>query len=47
MEYTDQEINQVAEWWASLSLRELFFIKELYEAFLESQLTNSGDINVH
>lgn len=33
-EYTDQEINELAEWLEDLTLKQAFFLKESYEAHL-------------
>lgn len=35
--YTDEEINELAEWLENLSLKQTFFLKESYEAYLEAQ----------
>lgn len=36
-EYSDQEINEIADWLADLTLKQAFFLKESYEAMLFAQ----------
>lgn len=35
--YSDQEVNELAEWLEDLSLDQAFFLKESYEAYLLQQ----------
>lgn len=34
-EYSDEEINELAEWFDDLTLRQAFFLKETFEAHLK------------
>lgn len=45
--YTDEEINDLAEWLEDLTLRQAFFLKDSYEGFLNAQATESGNTHVH
>jgi hypothetical protein len=45
--YTDQEINEVADWWSALTLEQIFYIKKSYEALLKSQAREAGHEYVH
>lgn len=36
-EYTDEEINDLAEWLEDLTLKQAFFLKESYEGYLMQQ----------
>jgi hypothetical protein len=45
--YTDDEINELAEWLEELTLRQAFFIKNSYEGFLKAQAQTCGDSHVH
>ena len=36
-EYTDEEINELAEWLEDLTLKQAFFLKDTYEAHLRLQ----------
>lgn len=40
--YTDKEINEVAEWFQDLTLRQLFFLKKSYEGFLTHEAQTMG-----
>ncbi len=40
--YTDQEINEIAEWAQDLTLKQLFFLKESYESMLKIQAYEFG-----
>lgn len=45
--YTDEEINELAEWLEELTLKQAFFLKESYEAFLKMKTTHEADNHVH
>lgn len=40
---TDEEINQVAEWFQGLTIQQLFFIKASYEDMLQYQARTCGN----
>lgn len=40
--YSDQEVNEMAEWVQDLSLKQLFFLKESYESMLKIQACEFG-----
>lgn len=40
--YTDEEINELAEWLEDLTLKQAFFIKESYEAMLKMKAQETG-----
>lgn len=40
--YTDEEINQVAEWIQGLTFDQLCFLKESYEAFVIMRAHEAG-----
>lgn len=41
-EYTDDEINELAEWIESLRIEQIFFLKLQYEAMLNAQAQGCG-----
>ena len=45
--YSDEEINEFAEWFQDLTLRQLFFIKASYEGFQNTQAQEIGNGYVH
>lgn len=45
--YTDEEINELADWFSSLTIRQIFFLKETYESFLKHQAVEVGQEHVH
>lgn len=48
--YSDQEINDLADWFQDLTIRQLFFLKDSYEAMLVIQaqgIQGQGNIHVH
>lgn len=45
--YTDEEINELAEWLEELTLKQAFFLKESYEAFLKMKTAHEADTHVH
>lgn len=45
--YTNDEINELAEWLEDLTLKEAFFLKESYESFLKLKTAHEVDIHVH
>lgn len=45
--YTDEEINELAEWLEDLTLRQAFFLKESYEQLLQLQAHEAGQAYVH
>lgn len=40
--YSDEEINELAEWLEDLTLKQAFFIKESYEAMLSMKAQEAG-----
>jgi len=40
--YTDKEINQVAEWFETLTFPQLVFLKACYEDMLQKQARMAG-----
>lgn len=45
--YTDQEINDVADWFAALTIDQLFFLMKSYDEMLNVQAKESGHDYVH
>lgn len=46
--YSDKEINELAEWAESLTIKQLFFLKESLEAFLAMEaFSQVGSTHVH
>ncbi len=45
--YTDQEINELAEWLEDLTLKQVFFLKQSYDGYLKAQAQESGCAHVH
>lgn len=45
--FTDEEINEIADWLESLTIQQLFFLKESYEALLQSYAHEAGSSHVH
>ena len=45
--YTDQEINEFADWFAALTIEQLFFIKKSYEQMMTVQAKECGHEFVH
>lgn len=45
--YSDQEINDLAEWLDDLTLKQAFFIKASYEGLLKDYATECGSLHVH
>lgn len=45
--YTDQEINDLAEWLEELTLKQAFFLKESYESYLVTMAHETGCMHVH
>lgn len=46
--YSDEEVNELAEWFEDLTLRQAFFLKESYEGFLSAQAKEyTGGTYVH
>lgn len=41
--YTDDEVNELAEWFDELTLRQAFFLKQSYEGYLCSQSHSCGN----
>lgn len=46
-ELTDEEINTLAEWFESLTITQLSFIKESYTSMLQAQAHEIGQLHVH
>lgn len=45
--YTDEEIDELGEFFKELTLKQAFFLKESYEAMLVMQAHEMGNVNVH
>lgn len=45
--YTDDEINELAEWLEDLTLKQAFFLKDSYEAMLNAQSQEHGNGFIH
>ena len=45
-EYTDEQINEIAEWLEDLTLSQIFFIKRCYEETILSRM-QAGNNYVH
>lgn len=45
--YSDEEINELAEWLEDLTLKQAFFLKESYEAMLRFKAAEIGNGMVH
>lgn len=46
-EFTNDEINEIAEWMNTLTLEQLFFLKSSYEAFVAMQTLPMESSYVH
>lgn len=44
-EYTDDEINDLSEWLENLTIRQIFFLRESYEAYLNAQAQSCSEAN--
>ncbi len=40
--YSDEEINDLADWLEDLTLKQAFFLKESYEGYLVQQSQSAG-----
>lgn len=45
--YTDEEVNELAEWFQEITIKQAFFLKETYERHLEMQSHECGHLHVH
>ena len=45
--YSDEEINDLAEWLEDLTLKQCFFIKDSYEAMMTHRAGEVGQAYVH
>lgn len=45
--YTDEEVNELAEWLEDLTLKQCFFLKESFEAYLQMAVMHEENKNVH
>lgn len=45
--YTDEEINELAEWLEDLTLKQAFFLKESFQAYLVHNANSHGQEYVH
>lgn len=41
--YTDEQINELAEWLQDLTLKQAFFLKESYEGYLNEMALSCGE----
>ncbi len=46
-EYSDDEINALAEWLNGLTFKQVCFIKDSYEAMIQEQARECGQTYVH
>lgn len=46
-EYSPSEIDELAEWFQDLTLKQAFFLKESFEAHLKLQAQGHGSMYVH
>lgn len=46
-EYSDEEVNELAEWLQDLSIKQAFFLKESYEAYLNQQIQACDSTFMH
>jgi cytochrome c553 len=46
-EFTDQQINELAEWFQDLRIEQAFFLKESYEAMLKQCARECDHTYVH
>ncbi len=44
--YSDEEINELADWLEDLTLKQAFFLKESYEGYLIQQSQAAGCVYV-
>lgn len=45
--YTNEEINEIADWINDLTLQQLFFLRDSYFAFIAMQTLHMENKNVH
>jgi uncharacterized protein YpbB len=45
--YTDEEINELAEWLEDLTLKQAFFLKESFQSYLTHNANCHGQEYVH
>ena len=45
--YTDQEINELAEWVNDLTIEQIFFLKKTYQTFVAELLAQEGNGYFH
>lgn len=45
--YTDAEVNELAEWLEELTLKQCFFLKESFENYINMKQMHEADIHVH
>lgn len=45
--YTDEEINELAEWANELTIAQLQFLKDSYESMLQQQANACGQVYAH
>lgn len=46
-EFTNEEINALAEWLETLTIAQIFFLKDSYEAMLQMTAKECGSEYVH
>lgn len=44
--YSQEEVDELQEWIENLTLKQAFFLKDTYEAFLNTQATENGSMYV-
>lgn len=45
--YTQEEVDELGEWFAELTLKQAFFLKESYEAYLRMEMIDMESRHVH
>ncbi len=46
-EYSDEEVNELSDWLNDLTIAQLFFLKQSYDAFLAMEAIQMGSLHVH
>ena len=45
--YTDEQINELAEWMRDLTIDQAFFLRDNYESFIKLQAATIGNGYIH
>lgn len=46
-EYTDEEINELAEWFEELTLKQAFFLKDSFAGYMTAKAQEHGQEHAH